>query len=245
VSETETPPPPDERSDEELLGVNRHLWDSWTQLHVDSDHYDLPGFMAGRNSLDQVELEGVGPVRGRSLLHLQCHFGLGTLSFARLGARVTGVDFSSEAVGHARRLAAELGLEARFLCAEVTRVLPLLDGEEFDVVITSYGALSWLPDLAPWARTIAGALKPGGCFFVADQHPTVWIFDDEATEVELRYRYGYFDRRALRSEEKGSYAVPNGDFEGEDGFFRMPAGGPDIPLMFSLTATKDAIPAQA
>jgi SAM-dependent methyltransferase len=282
VSVAKTPPEPDGHPDKKLTTANRDLWDAWTRLHVTSEFYDVPGFKSGQSSLDSVELGGVGDVRGRSLLHLQCHFGLDTLSFARLGARVTGVDFSSEAIGHARRLATELGLEARFVYADVTQALSLLEGEEFDVVFTSYGALSWLPELGPWARTIAGALKPAGRFFVADHHPTVWIFDDESREMELRYRYGYFDRGALRTEEKGSYAVPDGDYEGvsycwqhtfddivgsllaaglritslreypylsfqwfpfmekgDDGFWRMPEGGPDIPLMFSLTATKD------
>lgn len=204
-----------------LKRANRDLWDGWTELHVGSDFYDVEGFKAGRDTLDEVELQAVldhaGDVRGRSLLHLQCHFGLDSLSWARRGARVTGVDFSEKATAHARRLARELGLEARFVCADVTdtaAVLTQLAGEQFDVVFTSHGVLTWLPDLRPWARTVAGALRPGGTFAIADSHPFTWMFDDEATEPGLSFRYEYFSREALRFEEKGSYAVPDADFEG-------------------------------
>jgi len=201
----------------DLMRANRDLWDGWTELHVTSEFYDVEGFKAGRDTLDAVELEGVGDVRGKSLLHLQCHFGLDTLSWARRGARVTGVDFSEKAVAHARRLAREVGIEARFIHAEVTdtaAVLSTLAGDRFDVVFTSHGTISWLPDLRPWARTIAGALKPGGMFFIADAHPFTWVFDDELAEPMLRFRYDYFDRGALRWDEKGSYAVPDADFVG-------------------------------
>ena len=152
----------------ELVRANRELWDGWTELHVPSEFYDVEGFKQGRDTLDAVELDGVlgavGEIRGKSLLHLQCHFGLDTLSWARRGARVTGVDFSEKAVAHARRLAGELGLEARFLLADVTdteAVVTALGGERFDVVFTSHGVISWLPDLRPWARTIAAAPSPG------------------------------------------------------------------------------------
>jgi len=211
----------DARSDSRgLIETNRELWDGWTELHVPSDLCDVQGFKAGRETLDAVELEGVGgavgDIRGKSLLHLQCHFGLDTFSWERHGARVTGVDFSENAVGHARRLARELGSEARFHCADVTdtdAVHSALAGEQFDVVFTSDGTISWLPDLRPWARTIAGALKPGGTFFIADSHPFTWMFD-ETTQPELRLRFDYFEQAALRWEEKGSYAAPDGDFEG-------------------------------
>src|SRR5256885_3597890 len=107
--------------------------------------------------------KGIGKVRGKKLLHLQCHFGMDTLSLARMGARVTGVDFSEPAIAAAQDLAGELGLEARFVCSNVydlTRVLH----EQFDVVLTSYGILCWLPDLAGWGRVVARFLRPGGTF---------------------------------------------------------------------------------
>ena len=128
---------------------------------------------------------------------------------------MTGVDFSEKAVAHARRLARELGLDARFICADVldtAAVVAQLAGERFDVVFTSHGVISWLPDLRPWARTIAAALKPGGTFFISDAHPFVWMFDDEVPDAELRFSNSYFHREALRYEEHGSYAAPDSDF---------------------------------
>jgi SAM-dependent methyltransferase len=269
--------------DAELIRANRDLWDGWAELHVAGKFYDVESFKAGRQTLDPVELEGVGDVQGKSLLHLQCHFGMDTISWARRGARVVGVDFSEKAVAHARRLARELSTRARFVQADVTDTAAVLSqlGEQFDVVFTSHGTISWLPDLRPWARTIAEALKPGGKFFISDSHPFCWIFDDERGEPGLEFRYEYFSREALRFEEKGSYAEPDADFQGvsyswqhpfaeivtslaeaglhvtslreypylfwqwfpwmvrgEEGAFRMPEGVPEIPIMFSLTATK-------
>ena len=267
---------------DERRQANKDLWEKWADLHVDSDFYDVESFKSGRDSLDAVELEGVGDVTGKSLLHLQCHFGQDTLSWARRGASVVGVDFSEHAVAFARDLAGELALDARFVCSDVYEAREHLGEELFEVVFTSYGAISWLPDLEPWARVVADSLEPGGLFFVAEHHPFLWVFDDEAEERVLRFRYGYFDDEALRWEEKGSYAVPDADVEGVsyswqhtfeeiigalvgaglrvtsireypylafrwfpfmerggDGFWRMPEGMPDIPLMFSLTATKD------
>jgi 2-polyprenyl-3-methyl-5-hydroxy-6-metoxy-1,4-benzoquinol methylase len=267
---------------DELRRANKDLWEKWTDLHVGSDFYDVESFKAGRDSLDAVELEGVGDVDGKTLLHLQCHFGQDTLSWARRGARVMGVDFSERAIAFARGLAEELGLDARFVCSDVCQVREHLGGERFDVVFTSYGTVSWLPDIETWARVVADSLEPGGTFFMADHHPILWVFDEKAEERALRFKYGYFDREPVRGEEKGSYAVPDADVEvvgyfwqhtfegivgsllsaglrltclreypylafkwfdymerGEDGFWRMPEGMPDIPLMFSLTATKD------
>ncbi len=196
---------------------------------------------------------------------------------------MTGVDFSEKAIAFARETATDMEIDARFICSNVYDTLEHLDGERFDVVFTSYGAISWLPDLGPWAEMIAGALKPGGTFFVADHHPFLWMFEEEDKEPEFRFKYKYFGRESLRWEEKGSYAVPDSDFEGtsyswqhtfeeiiesistatlrvtslreypylafqwfpfmskgDDGFWRLPEDMPDIPLMFSLTATRDA-----
>ncbi|MHB1341860.1 MAG: class I SAM-dependent methyltransferase [Coriobacteriia bacterium] len=193
----------------ELTGANRALWNLWADAHFDSEFYDVEGFVEGRDTLDTVETEGVGDVTGQTLLHLQCHFGLDTLSWARRGARVVGVDFSERAIALASGLAERLDLDARFIVSDVYETLDHLDGERFDVVFTSYGAISWLPDLYPWARVIAGALKPGGRFFIAEHHPTIWMYDDETTELAPPHKYGYFDREALRWEENGSYAAPD------------------------------------
>src|SRR4029077_17046179 len=142
-----------------------------------SDFYDLASFKQGRNSLQSIEQEELGDVRGRSLLHLQCHFGMDTLSWARLRARVPGADYSEEAITAARSLAAELGLEARFICANLYDLPDVLD-EQFDIVVSTYGVLSWLPDLPAWARVVARFLRPGGTFCIVDLHPN-WGFVEE------------------------------------------------------------------
>jgi SAM-dependent methyltransferase len=188
----------------EYLEKNRSLWDAWTRLHESSEFYDLESFKAGRSSLKPLEIEEVGDVRGRSLLHLQCHFGQDTLSWARLGARVTGADFSDEAINLARMLAAELDIPARFVRSNIYDLPRVLD-DRFDIVFTSYGVLSWLPDLGRWAEVIAHFLKPGGFFYIAEFHPLVGMLNDEGTAFE----YPYFHRSApTEIESRGSYAGP-------------------------------------
>jgi len=195
------------------LRANRETWDAWTRLHVGSAFYDVDGFRAGRCTLDSIELEGVGEVRGRSLLHLQCHFGLGTLSWARLGARATGVDFSGEAIAAARGLARETGLDARFVQSDLYNLPGTLEGL-FDVVFTSYGVLPWLPDLEAWGKVVARYLKPGGLFFIAEGHPLAMAVDDRPGAEGLHVFYPYFRRdEPMRFQERGSYAVPDAPIE--------------------------------
>ena len=139
----------------DFVEANRRLWEQWTPHHIGSELYNVEGFRAGADPLDRLVLETLGDVRGQSLLHLQCHFGLDSLALVRHGAVVTGVDFSGTAIRQARRLSRELDLPARFIESDVYD-LPRHLREEFDVVFTSIGAICWLPDLGPWARVIAG-----------------------------------------------------------------------------------------
>jgi SAM-dependent methyltransferase len=264
----------------ECLESNRALWNAWTRVHVKSEFYDVEGFKRGDNRLDAVVRAGVGDARGKSLLHLQCHFGLDTLCWARLGARVTGADFSEEAICAARALAQEVGLAASFMCANIYDLPNALSGE-FDIVFTSHGVLTWLPDLNAWARVIAHFLKPGGLFFIAEGHPTAHIFDDENLD-DLRVRHPYFhtdepgkyavhgsyaDRAAdthgieyawthsigdvinalvaagLRVEELREYPFNAWQMfpfmeQDAEGWWRLPARFPQLPLMFSLKARK-------
>ena len=189
----------------EYLDNNRSLWDGWTRLHAPSKFYDIEGFKAGRSSLKPLEIEEVGDVAGKSLLHLQCHFGQDTLSWARRGARVTGADFSGEAVRLARSLAAELNIPADFVCSNVYDLPAALDGR-FDIVYTSYGVLSWLPDLDAWAEVIAHFLKPGGFFYIVEQHPFHSMLADDGRTFE----YPYFRTPVpLKLHSTGSYAEPD------------------------------------
>lgn len=186
---------------DERIAANRRVWDEWARINQESELYDAAAFKAGQTSLKSVELEEVGPVAGKSLLHLQCHFGQDTLSWARLGAKVTGVDLSPEAIRRAQALAAELKLDARFICSDVL-ALDALGAEQFDIVFVSYGALIWLPDLESWAATVAKHLKPGGMLHLVEFHPAIGMLDEEAKGIEASYFRG--DARAYQS--SASYA---------------------------------------
>ena len=185
---------------------NQKLWDEWTEIHIHSDFYDLESFKAGRCTLKSIEIEELGDVTGKSLLHLQCHFGLDTLSWARLGAEVTGVDFSERAISFARQLSNELKIPANFVHSDIYELPGLLDGE-FDIVFSSYGVLSWLPDLARWGEVITHFLKPGGTFYIVEFHPFFYVFDDSDDVEKLRVAYPYFEtKKPLEIPVRGSYA---------------------------------------
>lgn len=188
---------------------NRAAWNALAKLHPETAFYDLSGFRAGKDSLNPVEVAQLGDVRDKSLLHLQCHFGLDTLSWARRGARVTGLDFSDQAIRTAESLADELHVPARFVCANVYDAARVL-GTQFDLVYTSYGALCWLPDLEAWARTVRACLVPGGRLHVVEFHPLLWMLDDALTHVVHPY-----STRGLPivSENQGSYADPRADLK--------------------------------
>ena len=276
---------PHERSDS--FAANQRLWDAWTAVHAQGEFYDLAGFREGGIRLRDAEIAAVGDVRGRTLLHLQCHFGIDTLSWARLGARVTGIDFSPAGIRLAREIAADIGIEdARFIESNVYELPQRLDGE-FDVVYTSRGVLGWLPDIRGWARVVAHFLAPGGTFFITEAHPVFNAFQDEGVAPgELRLTYPYWEHPdPLVFDVKGSYADPDADFgeqklhgwdhglgeivtalieaglriesleehpflewaadflvetEPGSGRFVLPPGPGELPLSFSLRATKPA-----
>ncbi len=170
---------------------NLKHWNEVTPIHEKSKLYDIEGFKRGANRLSPLERGEVGDVSGKSLLHLQCHFGLDTMSWARLGAKVTGVDFSDKAIDLAKSLSQELGIDADFICSDIYD-LPKVLKEKFDVVFTSNGVLCWLPDLLEWAKIIARYLKPGGFFYIVESHPVADVFENERNTKELKARYSYF-----------------------------------------------------
>ena len=191
----------------DFIDTNRTLWDQWTRLHAASAFYDVDGFKEGKSTLMPVERAALGDVAGKTLLHLQCHFGLDTLSWAREGAIVTGVDFSPDAIDLARSLSDELHLPATFLCANIYD-LPEEPEAQFDIVFTSYGVLTWLPDLDRWAHLIARYLKPEGTFYIVEFHPLLSMLDDDGERIA----YPYFrTEEPLRFEDEGSYAAPDAD----------------------------------
>jgi SAM-dependent methyltransferase len=196
----------------EYLAANRALWDEWTAIHARSEFYDVEGWKAGRHPLRGFLIDEVGDVAGKDLLHLQCHFGLDTLSWARRGARVTGVDFSGRAITLARSLAADTGLDARFVQSDVLELDQVLDGD-FEVVFTSFGVLGWLPDLTRWAKVVARFVRPGGTFYLAEFHPSAQAMDDgDVTEPRLAYPY-FPSPQPLAFPTQGSYADPDAKVE--------------------------------
>jgi SAM-dependent methyltransferase len=187
------------------LELNRSWWDERVPIHVGSAFYDVDGFRAGGSTLRPFEREEVGDVTGKRLAHLQCHFGLDTLSWARAGASVAGLDFSGPAIDAATALADETGLDARFVQADVYDALEALGGERFDIVYTGLGALNWLPDLPRWAGVVASLLAEDGFLYLAEFHPATWVFGDHDYSIEWDY---FHDPEGVSfdDDEPGSYA---------------------------------------
>ena len=185
--------------------LNRRWWDERVPIHLHSEFYDIEGFRSGRDPIRAFEDAELGPVEGKTLAHLQCHFGLDSLAWARRGARVCGLDFSQPAIDTANALAAELGLDAEFVCADVYDAADALGERRFDIVYTGLGALNWLSDIDRWAQTVARLVEPGGLLYLVEFHPFTWAFGDD----DLTLEYDYFpESGAFRSDEGGTYADP-------------------------------------
>jgi len=188
--------------------VNKDMWNSKVDIHFNSEFYDVDSFKEGRNSLTDIELDLFGDVTGKSILHLQCHFGQDTLSLARMGAQVTGMDISSEALAKARELNDELGLSGRFIESDLYSLPENLEGQ-FDIVYTSYGTIGWLPDINRWAEVVTKFMKPGGRFVFAEFHPVLWMFDKPIKEIV----YPYMRSQAILEDEEGTYANKEHDLQ--------------------------------
>jgi SAM-dependent methyltransferase len=205
---------------EREIADNRKLWDAWTAVHTAGSFYDVQRFRDDPADVRIADWERaeVGDVTGRTVLHMQCHFGLDTLSWARLGAaQVTGVDFSEPAIAFAEELATETGLadRARFVVSNVYDLPGPLKGETFDVVYTGRGALGWLPDLEPWARAVAGFVRPGGIFYIHEGHPVLWALDEDQPLGDVRPAYDYWGGETLTFPVQGSYADETAEIDAE------------------------------
>ena len=188
--------------------TNRQAWNQRASAHLESDFYDVEAWKAGKSSLNAIELELLGDVAGRSILHLQCHFGQDTLELARMGAHVVGVDLSDESIAVAKKLNEELGLNAEFVESDVLELIGKLD-RKFDIVFTSYGTIGWLPDLNQWAKVIAHHLKPGGKLIFVEFHPVAWMFSTDFERIE----YSYFQDGPIMETTSGTYADTEAGFE--------------------------------
>lgn len=176
----------------DYLKTNLASWNEKTQKHINSKFYDVAGFKNKLNSLKEIELNEMPEVKGKDLLHLQCHFGLDTLSWAVKGANVTGVDFSDTAIGYAKELAKEIGINANFICNDIY-TFGEANQKKYDIVYTSYGVLNWLPSISKWADVVANSLKSGGLFFIAEFHPLIdllrgysYFYNDEPVILETK-----------------------------------------------------------
>lgn len=188
---------------EDYFEVNRQTWNEKVKIHSNSEMYDLEAFKKGKTSLMPYELHALGDVNGKSLLHLQCHFGQDTLSWSRKGAKCVGVDLSDEGIALAKSLNEDLKLDAEFVRCNVLETSEHIKAT-FDIVFTSYGVIGWLPDLKPWGQMIAERLKKGGIFYMVEFHPIVWMFD--YLEGKPVMKYGYMQDEAIYEEYEGTYA---------------------------------------
>ncbi len=195
----------------DYIEINKQSWNQRTEHHLKSDFYDLEGFIKGNTSLNEIELSILGDVKDKSILHLQCHFGQDTLSLGRLGAKVTGIDLSDKAIEEAKKLSAKIGIESTFICSDVYELPKNLD-EKFDIIYTSYGVITWMPDLDKWAKVISHFLKPNGKLIFVEFHPVVWMFDDNFKEVG----YNYFNSGEIVEKSEGTYADKTANIQGEN-----------------------------
>lgn len=186
------------------IEINKNSWNNKTDIHYSSDFYDNVSFVKGKSSLNKIELDLIGDIRGKSILHLQCHFGQDTISLDRLGAYSTGIDLSDKAIDRAKELATLTNSDANFICCDIYKLPKYLD-KKFDIVFTSYGTIGWLPDLNKWAKIVSRFLKPSGKFIFVEFHPVVWMFDDNFKKIQ----YNYFNTGPIVENQEGTYADKN------------------------------------
>jgi SAM-dependent methyltransferase len=186
---------------DDYLASNQANWDDRTQIHLASRFYDVEGWLRDGRGPRQREIEALGDVRGLRLLHLQCHFGLDTLAWARAGAQVTGLDFSPAAIEAARDIAGRSGLaeRAEFVCADVFEAAAALEHTTFDIVYVSLGALCWLPSVERWAEQVGLLVAPSGRFYIHDVHPLAWALADDSLVIE----HSYFEESEPHVDDSG------------------------------------------
>ncbi len=181
------------------IAANKKWWNDVTPIHARSKLYDLPGFKKGKNSLVSIEREEIGNVEGKSLLHLMCHFGMDTLSWARVGAEVTGVDIADRSIRLARKLSKEIKVPAEFICSDIYDLPKVID-KKFDIIFMSYGVLCWISNLKKWAKIINHFLKSGATFYIAELHPFTNILS-----CDFKLDFKYFDKGPDIDDSSGTY----------------------------------------
>jgi 2-polyprenyl-3-methyl-5-hydroxy-6-metoxy-1,4-benzoquinol methylase len=192
-----------------MSSINQASWDRRVPYHIASEFYDVPGFIQGNDSINEIEDPYLQDLKGLKVLHLQCHFGMDSIALARRGAQVTGLDFSEAAIEEACKLAISTGMDVQFVCADVHDADKLLPHESFDLIFTSYGVIGWIPDLMPWGKIISKLLKPGGRFLLTEFHPVYWMLSDD----HKYFQYSYFNTELITDTQTGTYADANAPIE--------------------------------
>jgi len=194
---------------DEYARTNLALWDERAPAHAASKDYAVEQLVADPTFLSEVvrfDLPRLGDLTGLRGVHLQCHIGTDTVSLARLGARMTGLDFSPAALQQARSLAARTGADVDFVESELYGAVDVLGREAFDLLFTGVGALCWLPDVRRWAEVVAALLRPGGRLFLREGHPVLWSLAYDRDDGLLVLEYPYFERpQPDMDEEPGTY----------------------------------------
>jgi len=180
--------------------INKKWWNDVVLIHAGSKLYNLPGFKKGKTSLQSIEVKELGNVKNKTMLHLLCHFGMDTLSFARKGAKVTGVDLSDQAIEFARKLSKEIKTPAEFICSDVYKLQKVLN-KKYDIIFASYGVLCWLSDIRKFAKIISRFLNKGGIFYIVELHPFTNILSSN-----FKICYKYFDKSPSMDDSLGTYA---------------------------------------
>jgi 2-polyprenyl-3-methyl-5-hydroxy-6-metoxy-1,4-benzoquinol methylase len=222
--------------------ANKARWEESVPLHAASDLYDLATFRAGRDDIRPFERVELGSVQDLDLVHLQCHIGTDTLSWARHGARVVGLDFSAAAIEVATQLALDCGLDAEFVCSDVYDARHALAGRSFDIVYTGIGALGWLHDMGEWARVVDGLLRPGGVLYLVEIHPTaLGVMNDGQT-----LRHDIFEAEYRRWDDKGgTYAAQDATFAHTTTFERIHSLSEVISAVLNVGLTIELVHEQS
>jgi SAM-dependent methyltransferase len=240
---------------EDYLTVNRATWNERAPAHAASPGYAFDRFLADADFLSHVvqfDRPRLGDVRGLRGVHLQCHIGTDTISLARLGATMTGVDFAPAALAAARSLSGRLGLGVEFVESDVYGALDVLEPASYDLVFTGIGALCWLPDIRRWAQVVAALLRPGGRLFLREGHPMLWALADPRPDNLLVVEWPYFERTEPTVwDEGGTYVETDAVFthnlvhEWNHGLGEIVSALLDNDMRLTMLVEHDSVPWEA
>ncbi|MEE9437793.1 MAG: class I SAM-dependent methyltransferase [Saprospiraceae bacterium] len=200
---------------DDFFASNKQLWNNKTEVHIKSDFYDNESFLKGRNTLNPIELEYLKDIKDKTILHIQCHFGQDSISLARMGAKVTATDISNVALQYANEFNKTLNTDVKFVETDTYRINEYID-EKFDLVLLSYGAIPWLPDINKLAEIVKSRLNPGGRVLIVEFHPMFFSFDHDSGAIS----FGYNNVHMYAEDVEGTYADKNSSVKGKEYFWQ-------------------------